>query len=138
VKNGIATGLLVIPVLLIVFLCVGVSMLPAWFEGLVQERADNTAQVVTAHGRASIDYAIARQIDAATRAVENAVTAATWYPVLLCVVLVALAVALGLMVRDARRELREARILANILKIRVSEGGKPEWADGQEWKSEVE
>jgi hypothetical protein len=113
-KNGMATGLLIIPVLLVVFLCVGSAMLPAWFDGLAQARANNTAQVITANGKAAIDYAVARQLDAATRAVNNAVTAATWYPILLCVVLVGLVVAVGLMVRDARRELRRLRLLTSI------------------------
>lgn len=132
-KNGITTGLLIIPVFIVVFLCVGAAMLPAWFDGLVQARANNTAQVITANGKASIDYAVARQLDAATRAVNNAVTAATWYPVLLCVALVALAVALGLMVRDARRELRRLRIIANIMSVKPSEGEPPTWTDKQRW-----
>lgn len=120
-KNGMTTGLLIVPVLLVVFLCVGVAALPAWFDGLVEARANNTAQVITANGKAAIDYAVARQLDAATRAANNAVTAATWYPVILCAVLVALAVALGLMVRDARRESNRLRVIICAMSAKESE-----------------
>lgn len=120
-KNGIYTGVLIVVLLVVLAPCVFLAYAPAWFDGLIQQRANNTAHVVEAQGRASIDYAVARQLDAATRAVNNAVTAATWYPVMLCVFLVALSVSLGLMVIDARRESNRLRVIIYAMSAKESE-----------------
>ena len=60
--------------------CLLLSALPGWADALIEKRADDKAQVINAEADAAIKYASVRQMDVATKALENDVKTASAIP----------------------------------------------------------